>query len=63
MTAEKRPPDDVDRQLARLLAEHHAFEDSDLREHMRRCSCCSSVSLMIAALRRDMWDIAERRRP
>jgi hypothetical protein len=49
--------------LARLLAEHHAFEDSDLREHMRRCSCCSSVSLMIAALRRDMWDIAERRRP
>lgn len=63
MTPEKRPPDEVDRALARLIAEHHAFEDRDLKDHVRSCSCCSSVSLMIAALRRDLWDIAEGRRP
>jgi hypothetical protein len=62
VTPEKRRPDDMDRALARLLAEHHAFEDRDLKEHVRECVCCSAMSLMLAALRRDLHDLAERGR-
>ncbi len=61
MTPEKQRPDDIDRALARLISEHHALEDRDLKQHIRECKCCASISLMLAALRRDMHDLAERR--
>jgi len=56
-------PDRFDHELARLLAEHHGDEARDVRDHIRGCPCCQANARMIAALRADLWAIAERRDP
>ena len=54
---------DLDRELSRLLAEHHGDEAGDVRAHVRGCECCQATARMIAGLRADLWAIAERRDP
>jgi hypothetical protein len=55
-------PDDLDAELARLLAQHHRAEAVDVRLHIATCDCCMAMSRMIAGLRADLWAIAERTR-
>ena len=55
-------PDDLDAELARLLAQHHGAEDFDVRLHVAKCDCCMAMSRMISGLRADLWAIAERTR-
>jgi hypothetical protein len=57
-----RRPDDLDRELARLLAQHHGAEEAEFREHVRSCACCSAMGRMIAALRSDIAALADDRR-
>jgi hypothetical protein len=56
-----RPEDDVDAEFARLLAEHHQSEHDDVRTHVRTCACCNAIAVVIGNLRRDLWELAERR--
>jgi hypothetical protein len=56
-------PDDLDGELARLLAEHHAAEAYDVQLHIQSCACCTATARMIAGIRRDLWDLVEGRRP
>jgi hypothetical protein len=56
-----RPPDGVDRELAELLSAHHQAEAEDYRDHLRSCPHCATIAVLIGNLRRDLWDIAERR--
>jgi hypothetical protein len=55
-------PDDLDAELARLLAQHHAAEAADVRLHIAECPCCTAMLRAIAGLRADLWAIAESRR-
>jgi hypothetical protein len=57
------PSGDIDRELARLLAEHHGAEAAEYRDHVRTCLCCQAHARMFAALRSDLWAIVERRDP
>jgi hypothetical protein len=60
MTPGKRP-DDMDVELARLLAAHHGQEAVEVRDHVRSRPCCQATARMFAGLRADLWAIAERR--
>jgi hypothetical protein len=57
------PPDPLDLELARLLAQHHGDEAREVRDHIRECECCQATARMIAYLRADLWSIVERRDP
>jgi hypothetical protein len=54
-------PDDLDAELAGLLAQHHAAEGVDVRLHVKTCPHCFTIATLIGNMRRDLWDIAERR--
>jgi hypothetical protein len=55
-------PDDLDVELARLLAQNHAAEGADVRLHIAECPCCNAMSRMLAGIRADLWSIVEGRR-
>jgi hypothetical protein len=54
-------PDDLDVELARLLAQHHDAQGLDVRLHLSNCPCCSAMAQMFAGLRADLWAIVEGR--
>lgn len=55
---------DWDSDLARLLAETElADEKSEQHAHIATCPCCRLLVQVAASIRRDLWDIAEGRRP
>jgi hypothetical protein len=62
MNNDSAHPDQFDAELARLLAERHAAETDDVRDHIRQCECCNAIAVLIGNLRRDLWMIAEGRR-
>jgi hypothetical protein len=55
-------PDNLDRELARLLDEHHAAELMDVRLHVKSCPHCFTISTLLGNLRRDLHDLFESRR-
>jgi hypothetical protein len=53
--------DDLEAELQRLLAAEGGSVDFCLKHHLRTCDCCFAVSLLVTALRRDLWMIHESR--
>jgi predicted anti-sigma-YlaC factor YlaD len=55
------PSDAIDGELARLLKEHRAAEEMDVRLHVKTCPHCFALSTLIGNLRRDLHDLVDGR--